>query len=50
MELQVSHSVCPEIQTKNAKAIKTYISEQLKRDKERDQLSLFDPRNPFMGK
>lgn len=35
---------------KNTKAIKTYISEQLKRDKESDQLSLFDPRDPFMGK
>ena len=27
---------------KNTKAIKTYIAEQLKRDKESDQLSLFD--------
>ena len=35
---------------KNTKAIKTYISEQLKRNRESDQLSLFDPRNPFMGK
>ena len=34
---------------KNTKAIKTYISEQLKRDKESDQLSLYDPRDPFMG-
>ena len=35
---------------KNTKAIKKYISEQLKRDMESDQLSLFDPRDPFMGK
>ena len=35
---------------KNTKAIKTYIAEQLKRDQESDQLSLFDPRDPFMGK
>lgn len=35
---------------KNTKAIKTYISEQLKRDRESDQLSLFGTRDPFMGK
>ena len=34
---------------KNTKAIKTYIAEQLKRDKESDQISLFDPRDPFTG-
>ena len=34
---------------KNTKAIKEYIAGQLKRDKEADQLSLFDPRDPFMG-
>ena len=34
---------------KNTKAIKTYIAEQLKRDEESDQLSMFDPRDPFMG-
>ncbi len=34
---------------KNTKAIKEYISEQLKKDKETDQLSLFDPRDPFTG-
>lgn len=34
---------------KNTKAIKACISEQLKRDKESDQLSLYDPRDPFMG-
>ena len=34
---------------KNTKAIKTYIAEQLKRDQESDQLSIFDPRDPFMG-
>ena len=32
---------------KNAKVIKEYISNQLKHDQEEDQLSLFDPRNPF---
>ena len=34
---------------KNTKAIKTYIAEQLKNDQESDQLSIFDPRDPFMG-
>ena len=34
---------------KNTKAIKEYISEQLKRDKESDQLSMFHPRDPFTG-
>ena len=34
---------------KNTKAIKEYIVNQLKQDKERDQLSIFDPRDPFMG-
>ena len=32
---------------KNGKAIKEYIANQLKQDKESDQLSLFDPRDPF---
>ena len=34
---------------KNTKAIKEYISDQIKRDRESDQLSIFDPRDPFMG-
>ena len=34
---------------KNTKAIKEYIADQLKKDREQDQLSLFDPRDPFMG-
>ena len=34
---------------KNTKAIKEYIADQLKRDRESDQLSMFDPRDPFMG-
>ena len=34
---------------KNTNAIKNYISNQLKSDKESDQLSLYDPRDPFMG-
>ena len=34
---------------KNTKAIKEYISKQLKHDKESDQLSMFDPRDPFKG-
>ena len=34
---------------KNTKAIKEYISEQLKNDYDHDQLSMFDPRDPFMG-
>lgn len=33
----------------NTKMIKEYISNQLKRDKEFDQLSIFDPRDPFTG-
>ncbi len=54
MELQVPYSACSEVYYvdtvgKNTKAIKTYIEEQLKRDKESDQLSLFDPRDPFIG-
>ena len=35
--------------SKFTKAIKEYISDQIKRDRESDQLSLFDPRDPFMG-
>ena len=35
---------------KNTKAIKEYIAGQLKRDQEEDQLSIFDPRDPFTGK
>ena len=34
---------------KNTKMIKEYISNQLKRDKESDQLSIFDLRDPFTG-
>ena len=34
---------------KNTTAIKEYIANQLKRDKEMDQLVLFDPKDPFMG-
>ena len=34
---------------KNTKAIKEYISTQLSKDTESDQLSMFDPRDPFMG-
>ena len=34
---------------KNTKAIKEYIAQQLKQDKEADQLSIFDPRDPFTG-
>ena len=34
---------------KNTKAIKEYIAEQLKRDRETDQLSIFDPQDPFKG-
>ena len=34
---------------KNTAAIKSYISNQIKRDRETDQLSLFDPRDPFTG-
>ena len=34
---------------KNTAAIKSYIANQIKVDKETDQLSLFDPRDPFTG-
>ena len=34
---------------KNTKAIKEHISDQLKRDQESDQLSMYDPKDPFMG-
>ena len=34
---------------KNTAAIKEYIANQLKVDKETDQLSIFDPRDPFTG-
>ena len=34
---------------KNTAAIKEYIRNQLKVDKETDHLSLFDPRDPFTG-
>ena len=34
---------------KNTAAIKQYIENQLKKDKEADQLSIFDPRDPFTG-
>ena len=34
---------------KNTKAIKEYIKNQLKQDRESDQLSLFDPRDSFKG-
>ena len=35
---------------KNTAAIQAYIANQLKIDKETDQLSMFDPRDPFTGK
>lgn len=34
---------------KNTKTIKEYIANQIKHDKETDQLALFDPRDPFTG-
>ena len=34
---------------KKTTAIKEYIVNQLERDKEMDQLALFDPKDPFMG-
>ena len=34
---------------KNTTAIKEYIANQLERDKEMDQLVLFDPKDQFMG-
>ena len=34
---------------KNTAAIKEYIANQLKKDKESEQLSIFDPWDPFTG-
>ena len=34
---------------KNTAAIKEYISKQLEEDKKIDQISIFDPRDPFTG-
>ena len=34
---------------KNTKAIKEYIENQLKADRDSDQLSIYDPRDPFTG-
>ena len=34
---------------KNTKAIKEYIENQIKTDRESDQISLYDPRDPFTG-
>ena len=34
---------------KNAKAIQEYVANQLKTDKEADQLSIFDPRDQLTG-
>ena len=34
---------------KNTAAIKEYIANQLKVDREADQLSMFDPIDPFTG-
>ena len=34
---------------KNTKTIKEYISTQLEKDRQGDQLSIFDPRDPFTG-
>ena len=34
---------------KNAKVIQEYVANQLKADKEADQLSIFDPRDPLTG-
>ena len=34
---------------KNTKAIQEYVANQLKGDKEADQLSIFDPRDPLTG-
>ncbi len=40
---------CVDTAGKNTAAIKTYIQNQLKADKEADQLALFDPKDPFTG-
>lgn len=34
---------------KNTKAIQEYVANQLKGDKEADQLSIFEPRDPLTG-
>ena len=42
-------AACIKTVGKNTAAIKEYIATQLKKDKESEQLSIFDPRNPFTG-
>ena len=39
----------PDTVGKNTVAIKEYIAKQLKQDRESDQLSMFDPVDPFTG-
>ena len=34
---------------KDTRAIKEYIENQIKTDRESDQMSLYDPRDPFTG-
>ena len=40
---------CVDTTRKDTIAIKRYIKNQLKVDKESDQLSIYDPRDPFTG-
>ena len=44
-----STNMNPELMMNIAKAIKEYIENQLKADRESDQISLYDPRDPFTG-
>ena len=43
------YEICIDTVGKNTAAIKEYIANQLKKDKESEQLSIFDPRDPFTG-
>ena len=40
---------CVDTAGKNTKMIKEYIKNQLKQDKESDQLSFYDSKDPFKG-
>ena len=45
----IPFSVGLQYSRENTAAIKEYIANQLKQDKESDQLSLFDMKDPFKG-
>ena len=48
-EQRYDKGCCIDTVGKNTKAIKEYIANQIKVDRETDQLALFDPKDPFKG-